>query len=100
MLKRLPQGFVIALFTLFVLIARPAPARADLTAFWGVTPTDTTRSVRGVSIGAGTPYIDGEFEWSKTREELLAPGLTTYSFNGMIGNAGRVRVYLLAGLGR
>ena len=64
----------------------PATASADLTAFLGVNPTPTNRTLTGLSGGVGLLIVGFEFEYANTREDSdeLAPGLRTYMFNGLL----------------
>jgi opacity protein-like surface antigen len=68
------------------LLLVPATASADFTAFLGVNPTPTNRTVTGLSGGVGLLIVGFEFEYANTREDLdeLAPGLRTYMFNGLL----------------
>ena len=81
MLNRL----VLAAFTL-ALLAAPARASADVTAFLGVNPTPSNRVLTGFSGGVGLLVVAFEFEYANTREDLdqLAPGLKTYMANGLL----------------
>jgi hypothetical protein len=58
---------------------RPAPAAADVTAFLGVSPTPSSRSAKGISIGIGLLIVGFEFEYAKIAEDEreAAPALTT-----------------------
>ena len=71
---------------LVLLVAEPA--RADLTAFLGVTPTPTSRTNGGFAAGTGFVIFAVEFEYSATKEDAkstqLAPALQTYMFNGLV----------------
>ena len=71
---------------LLALILLPATAAADFTAFLGVNPTPSTRTVRGLSGGFGLLIVGFEFEYANTSEDLdnLAPGLKTFMFNGLL----------------
>jgi len=64
----------------------PSTASADFTAFLGVNPTPTNRTVTGLSGGVGLLIVAFEFEYANTREDLdkLAPSLRTYMFNGLL----------------
>lgn len=68
------------------LLARPAPASADFTAFLGTNPTPSNRVVKGLAGGVGLLIVGFEFEYAHTNEDLLeeAPGLWTYMFNGLL----------------
>ena len=67
-------------------ILYPSVASADFTAFLGVNPTPTSRTVTGLSGGFGLLIVAFEFEYANTREDLvkLAPSLRTYMFNGLL----------------
>src|SRR5262245_14703662 len=56
-----------------------APARADITAFVGTSPTPANRLVRGGAVGVGLLIIGFELEYSATNEDLIdaAPSLKT-----------------------
>lgn len=71
---------------LAVLLMLPATAAADFTAFLGVNPTPSSRSVRGLSGGFGLLIVGFEFEYANSSEDLddLAPGLRTFMFNGLL----------------
>jgi hypothetical protein len=81
----------------------PAPAAADVTAFWGVSPTPSTRGLKGFSAGLGLIIVGFEGEYSATSEDKLAPtpapGLKTWMFNGVVQTPTRVQLYLTAGGG-
>ena len=68
------------------LLMIPSTASADFTAFLGVNPTPSNRTVTGLSGGFGLLIVAFEFEYANTREDLdeLAPGLKTYMFNGLL----------------
>ena len=72
----------VALFALFT----PAPASADVTAFFGISPTPSNRVLTGFSGGVGLLVVGFEFEYASTVEDLdaLAPGLKTYMLNGLV----------------
>lgn len=67
-------------------LAVPATASADLTAFLGFNPTPSTRAVKGFAIGTGLMIVGFEFEYAGANEDLLegAPSLRTYMFNGLL----------------
>jgi hypothetical protein len=68
------------------LLAVPATAAADVTAFLGTNPTPSNRVVTGFSGGFGLVIVGFEFEYARTREDLeeAAPSLRTYMFNGLL----------------
>lgn len=96
---RLP---LLVLLTAACLFLGPAVARADVTAFWGLSPTPTTRAARGVSFGINLLVVGFEFEYANTAELLAdaAPGLTTGMINGLIQTpTSKTKFYLTAGGG-
>ena len=68
------------------LLALPATAHADLTAFIGVNPTPDSRPVRGFAGGIGLLIIGFEFEYARSSEDQteLAPALRTYMGNVLL----------------
>lgn len=68
------------------LLAFPAVAAADITAFLGVNPTPSTRPVRGIAVGVGLLIVGFEFEYADSSEDRdeAAPGLRTVMFNGVV----------------
>ena len=79
----------------------PMPAAADVTAFWGVSPTPATRAARGFAFGVSLVVFGFEFEYSNTSEQMeeLAPSVRTGMLNGLIQTPTRVQLYLTAGGG-
>jgi opacity protein-like surface antigen len=75
---------VLAMVVAAVLV--PVPASADFTAFLGVNPTPTNRTLTGLSGGVGLLIVGFEFEYANTREDAgeSAPGLRTFMFNGLV----------------
>ena len=91
------SAFVLALLL-------PSVASADITAFLGVNPTPTNRTVRGVSAGMGLVIVGFEFEYANTSEDLpkLAPSLRTFMVNGLLQTPfpiGGMQFYGTAGAG-
>jgi len=78
-----------------------APAAADATAFWGFSPTPSTRSAKGFAVGISLIVVGFEFEYANTSEDELdlAPGLRTGMINGLIQTPTRTQLYLTAGGG-
>jgi hypothetical protein len=64
----------------------PSPAFADITAFLGVNPTPSNRTVKGLSGGVGLLIVAFEFEYADTSEDVseAAPRLRTYMGNGLL----------------
>jgi hypothetical protein len=88
--------------TLVMLLALPAVALADLTAFWGVARDPATRSVRGFAAGLNLLIIGFEFEYAHTAEDVeeAAPGLRTGMLNGLVQTpTSGTQFYLTAGGG-
>ena len=82
--------------------AFPAPAAADLTAFWGVSPTPGTRSTRGVAVGISLLIVGFEFEYGSTSENDVkeAPSLRTGMINGLLQTpTTKTQFYVTAGGG-
>jgi hypothetical protein len=69
-----------------LLIAFPAHAFADATAFLGVNTTPSNRTAKGFAIGITVLVVGVEFEYSSTGEDLpaLAPSLRTFSGNALV----------------
>jgi opacity protein-like surface antigen len=78
----------LAALPLLLLLLTPAAARADATAFIGVTPTDQTRQARGLALGAGFLIVGFEFEYGRIVDDLEAivpvPSLTTGMGNVLV----------------
>jgi opacity protein-like surface antigen len=94
----------LAPFLLVALFAAPRQASADLTAFFGVTPTPENRTLRGFSGGLGLLIVGFEFEYANTPEsdEDPLPGLRTWSGNVLVQtpvDLGGVQLYGTAGFG-
>jgi opacity protein-like surface antigen len=94
----------LAPFLLVALFAAPRPASADLTAFFGFTPTPESRMLRGFSGGLGLVIVAFEFEYANTPEsdDQPLPGLRTWSGNVLVQtpiDLGGVQFYGTAGLG-
>jgi hypothetical protein len=68
------------------LAATAAPARADITAFLGLTPTPERHTLKGFSVGAGLIIVGWEFEFAHIGEDVDEglPGLRTYSGNFLV----------------
>jgi hypothetical protein len=75
------------------LLALPATAQADLTAFFGVNGQPSNRTVVGLSGGFGLAIIGFEVEYSRTREDEMAdaPSLTTGVVNLLLQTPFAVR---------
>jgi hypothetical protein len=98
-MKRIP---LLAVLAVLGLALTPSPARADITAFWGVSPTPSTRSTGGFALSINVIAVGFEFEYGHTREDeaQAAPSLKTYMFNGqLITPTGATQLYLSGGGG-
>lgn len=71
---------------LVILAATASPARADITAFLGVSPTPGNHAVKGFGVGVGLLIVGFEFEFAHLSENLDEglPGLKTYSGNVLV----------------
>lgn len=94
------------LLALAFLALAAAPARADLTAFAGLTPTPAVRTTVGVSGGLTLVIVGWEVEFARTAEDLdgdePAPALRTYMGNLFVQNPvpiGGLTFYATAGAG-
>lgn len=72
--------------TLALLAASAVPARADITAFLGVSPTPQNHMLKGFGVGIGLLVVGFEFEYAQLSEDSLEqlPGLKTYSGNVLV----------------
>ncbi|ODS57001.1 MAG: hypothetical protein ABS36_05735 [Acidobacteria bacterium SCN 69-37] len=95
------RRLALVLVALGALAATPVPAQADITAFWGTSPTPSTRSARGISGGVNLVIVGFEVEFARTAENLAkgAPSLTTGMFNGVVQTPTRTQLYLTLGGG-
>lgn len=87
--------------TLCFIAASAAPARADITAFLGLSPTPDNHAVRGISAGISLLVIGFEFEYASLSEERddQLPGLKTYSGNVVVQTPTRTQLYATLGAG-
>ena len=87
-----------------LLLACPARAFADATAFIGVNTTPANRTAKGFAIGVTILVVGVEFEYSNAGEDppALAPSLRTFSGNALVQTpipiAG-IQFYGTAGIG-
>lgn len=89
---------------LALLAVTAAPARADITAFLGLSPTPERHTVKGFSGGLSLLVVGFEFEYSHLGEETVEalPGLKTYSGNLLVQTpveVGGAQFYATAGAG-
>ncbi len=86
----------------FAFLAAPAtPARADVTAFIGLSPTPDNHAVRGFAAGVSLLIVGFEFEYSNLSEDdaELLPGLKTYSGNVLVQTPTSTQLYATLGAG-
>ena len=95
------RACTVILLTLAILTVRPAPAAADATAFWGFSPTVTTRSTTGFAVGISLLIVGFEFEYAHLNEDTTAgaPGLGTGMFNAVVMTPTKTQLYVTAGGG-
>lgn len=87
-----------------ILAAGATPARADITAFAGVTTAPSNRTVVGGALGVTLLVVGFEGEFARTRDDpdTTAPALTTGSGNVFVQNPipiGGFTLYATAGAG-
>ena len=87
-------------FATMLIAATPAPARADITAFVGLSPTPDNHFLRGFSAGISLLVIGFEFEYAQLSEDQpeLLPGLKTYSGNVLVQTPTDTQLYATAGV--
>ncbi len=75
-----------SLVALVLVVASVSPARADVTAFLGVSGTPETRTGRGFAFGFGLLIVGFEFEYASLSEDEVdgAPSLRTGSGNVLV----------------
>jgi hypothetical protein len=80
------RAATIALLALTLLAASATPARADLTGFFGISPTPAKHTTKGFAFGISMVVVGFEFEQAQTaaNEAKGAPGVRTTMFNGML----------------
>ncbi|HEX6322566.1 MAG TPA: hypothetical protein VFZ36_02485, partial [Vicinamibacterales bacterium] len=85
-----------------VLLAVPAPAFADVTAFLGLLNKPDWHGTRGVAVGVGLLVVAFEFEYANAAEDLEKgrPGLQTGMGNAVVQTPfSRLQFYATAGGG-
>jgi hypothetical protein len=98
MMRAIRIAFCSALFLAITVL----PARADVTAFWGLSPTPATRTTKGFAFGINLLVVGFELEYANTVEDpvSLAPGLRTGMVNGLVQTpTSKTQIYLTAGGG-
>jgi hypothetical protein len=86
LVTRTRAGAPIFFAALALLATTATPARADITAFLGMSPTPERHSVKGFSGGLSLLVVGFEFEYSHLGEDTLEslPALKTYSGNVLV----------------
>ena len=89
---------VVALATLF-LAGTASPARADLTAFLGLSPTPENHLLKGFSAGISLLVVGFEFEYAQLSEDVTEalPGLKTYAGNVLVQTPTDTQLYATIG---
>jgi len=89
-----------AALALMFLAGTASPARADLTAFLGLSPTPENHLLRGFSGGVSLIVIGFEFEYAQLSEDQTEqlPGLKTYSGNVLVQTPTETQLYATAGV--
>jgi opacity protein-like surface antigen len=92
----------VAVLALLATVLFAKPAAADLTGFLGVTTTPDNHAARGFAVGVGLLIVGFEFEYSSSSEDedMLVPGLRTYSGNVLVQTpTPAVQLYGTVGIG-
>jgi hypothetical protein len=87
---------------LLLVAALPSPARADVTAFWGVSPTPSAHAAKGFAVGLNLLVVGFEVEYAGMTEDPAdgVPGLRTGMINGLVQTpTSKTQLYLTAGGG-
>lgn len=85
---------------LVIVAVSATPARADITAFLGLTPTGGNHAVKGIGVGVGLLIVGFEFEFAQTSQDDVEqlPGLKTYSGNILVQTPTDVQLYATTGV--
>ena len=89
---------------LLLVLAAPAAARADVTAFLGVNGQLSNRTTTGFAVGLSLIVVGFEFEYARAQEDELAgaPSLTTGMANLLVQTpfaVSGIQVYGTVGVG-
>jgi len=101
-LARRGRRLIIGMLTAGILVATPAAAAADITAFFGAGRNPTTRTAKGVAFGVTLLVVGFEVEYSDISEQDAdsAPRLRTGMVNAIVQTpTGGVQLYGTAGAG-
>lgn len=86
-MTRTSRYFARVLTLALALLALSAPpARADITAFLGMSPTPQNHMLKGFGVGIGLLVVGFEFEYANLSEDTFEQltGLKTYSGNVLV----------------
>lgn len=95
------SAWPVAVAALALVLVSAVPARADITAFIGLSPTPENHAARGFAVGVSLLVIGFEFEYanlSEDEDEAL-PGLKTYSGNVLVQTPTSTQLYATIGGG-
>ena len=101
-LARHGRRLIIGMLTAVILVATPAAAAADITAFFGAGRNPTTRTAKGVAFGVTLLVVGFEVEYSDISEKDAdsAPRLRTGMINAIVQTpTGGVQLYGTVGAG-
>jgi hypothetical protein len=99
--RRIGAALSVLSVALAIVLLSAAPARADVTAFLGMSPTPDNNQVRGIGVGVGLLIVGFEFEYANLSEDELEllPGLKTYSGNVLVQTPTSTQLYATLGAG-
>src|SRR5688572_2100042 len=96
------RSLVVAVMTAVALLAVPATAAADITAFLGLGTKPATRAARGLAFGVTLLVVGFEGEYSDVSEDTAdnAPHLRTGMINAIVQTpTSGAQLYATAGAG-
>lgn len=95
------SAWSVPLAALAFVVIPAAPARADITAFIGLSPTPENHALKGFSAGVSLLVIGFEFEYAQLSEDDVEalPGLKTYSGNVLVQTPTSTQLYATIGAG-
>jgi len=99
---RRARAAVLGALALVILIGTPAPAAADITAFFGASQTPKNRVAKGLAVGITVIAVGLEFEYSDISEKTSddVPRLRTGMVNALVQTpTSGAQLYATAGAG-